>query len=159
MATKSKKEKNKINKSKSLFDHVNHIRQTQSKNYYDSLSDDDKKTFNVYMILRILSMDSSIIDEISFLSKYFETMSPKQYYDVLISILPKSRGFHKYIKNSSKQINQTILDCICDKFKVGSKDANDYYTILSGTDSGLNELIDLVKGYGYNEKELKNIFK
>ena len=54
-------------KKKSLFDHVKHIRQVQDPNYYKELSSEDKKSFNHFMILRALSMDADIVEDMAML--------------------------------------------------------------------------------------------
>ena len=51
----SKRQKEKVKgiiKKKSLFDHVKHIRQVKDPDYYKNLSEEERKTFNHYMILR-----------------------------------------------------------------------------------------------------------
>ena len=61
-----------INLNHGLFDHINHIREVKNKDYYKSLSEEEKKSFNKYMIIRFLSMDVDIIEDVSFVSKYFQ---------------------------------------------------------------------------------------
>lgn len=156
---KLKKKIEETLKTKSLFDHVKHIRQTQSVDYYDTLSDADRKTFNKYMILRVLSMDKTIIEEISYVSKYFEVLPEKQFYKLLIGVLPKSYGFHPYIKSSAKPVNETILNCLTTYFKVGNRDATDYYNILISHDDGISTLINLIKDHGYTEKEIEKLLE
>lgn len=156
---KSKKKIEEGPKTKSLFDHVKHIRQTQSVDYYDTLSESDRKTFNKYMILRVISMDKSVIEEISYVSKYFEVLPEKQFYKLLIGVLPKSYGFHPYIKGSSKPVNETILNCLCSYFKVGKRDATDYYKILISHDDGILKLVDLIKDHGYTEQEVEKLLE
>jgi hypothetical protein len=150
--------KNKI-KSKGLFDHINHIRKVQSKDYYDKLTDEDKKTFNIYMILRVISMDESLVDETSYLSKYIDTIPKKQFYRLCISVFPKTNRYFKYIKNNNKSPNEIIINHICNKFEIGKKDAIDYYNILSLSDSGKNELHKILTDFGFTDKEIKKILK
>lgn len=158
MRTKKKQAEEAL-KTKSLFDHVKHIRQVQSPDYYDSLSESDRKTFSKYMILRVLSMDKTIVEEISYISKYFEVLPEKQLYKLLIGVLPKSYGFSPYIKSNVKAPNETITNCICSFFNVGKKDATDYYNILISHEDGINQLVTLVKNYGYTEKEIEKLFE
>ncbi len=150
--------KNKI-KSKGLFDHINHIRKVQSNDYYDKLTDEEKKSFNIYMILRIISMDESLVDETSFLSKYIDIIPKKQFYKLCISAFPKSNRYFKYIKNNNKSPNEIIINHISEKFEIGNKDAIDYYNILSVLDDGKQKLFDLIKDFGYTDKEIKKILK
>lgn len=155
---KSKK-KDTETKTRGLFDHINHIREVKDPTYYKSLTDDERKSFNKYMIVRILSMDVNLIEEMSILSKYFQIIPDEQFYKVLIDVVPRGRKFCKYIKKSTESIDQTILNCICNKFNIGEKDATDYYTILISSDDGLKELISLIEGFGYSEKEVEKLFK
>lgn len=163
MAEKSKNKKNprkndkKLLVGKSIFDHVKHIRAQQSPTYYTDLSELDRKTFNVYMILRILSMDPSIIDEISYLTKYIEVLPAKEYYKILISIIPKSSKYYKYIKKSSKSPNSNILESISNTYNIGYKDSIDYYNILNSTDNGIEELKTIMRNYAFSDKEIKKI--
>lgn len=146
-------------KSRGLFDHINHIREVKNKNYYVSLSEEEKKSFNKYMILRFLSMDVDIIEEISFVSKYFQNIPEEQFYQVMIDLVPKGRKFCKYIKGSTEGINETILDCICKKYNVGKRDAMDYYSVYISSEQNLNDLCLLIQGFGYIEKEVEKLFK
>lgn len=160
LTMKSKKKDTETKpKSKGLFDHINHIREVKDPNYYINLSDEEKKSFNKFMILRILSMDVNLIEEMSILSKYFQLIPEEQFYKVLIDVVPRGRKFCKYIKKTSGGINQTILDCICVKFKVGEKDAVDYFNILTSHDDGIKELVSLIEGFGYSEKDIEKLFK
>jgi hypothetical protein len=155
---KQKKTTDEKNKSRGLFDHVSHIREVKSDNYYNSLTDSEKNTFNKYMLLRVLSMDSDIIEEMAFVSKYFQNIPNDQFYKLLIEIVPKGRRFSKYIKKSTGSINDTILTCICDKFKIGQKDAIDYYNIFMADERGTKDLISLIECFGYAEKEIEKMF-
>lgn len=146
-------------KTRGLFDHVNHIREVKSPDYYTSLTDVEKNTFNKYMLLRVLSMDAEIIEDIAFISKYFQTIPNDQFYKLLIEVVPKGRRFSKYIKKSTDNANETIIKCICDKFKIGQKDANDYYNVFMTDEKGIKELVNLIEGFGYTEKEIEKMFK
>ena len=49
-------------KRKSLFDHINQITKIQNPNYWEQISEEDKKTWSNYMVNRFLSMKSDWID-------------------------------------------------------------------------------------------------
>ena len=49
-------------KVKGLFDHINHIREVKTPDYYNTLSDAEKTSFNKYMIVRFLSMDPDLVE-------------------------------------------------------------------------------------------------
>ena len=154
---KQNKTTDEKNKSRGLFDHINHIREVKSPDYYQSLTESEKNTFNKYMLLRVLSMDSDIIEEMSFISKYFQNIPNDHFYKLLIDIVPKGRRFSKYIKKTTGNVNETILTCICDKFKIGQKDALDYYKVFVTDEKGTKELVNLVECFGYTEKEIEKM--
>ena len=51
--------------AKSLFDHIKAITSVQSPTYWDTLEDDDKKTWSNYMVHRFLSMNPDWIEVLS----------------------------------------------------------------------------------------------
>ena len=65
-------------KKKTLFDHINHIREKKTENYFDSLTDEDKKTFVNYMVNRFLSMDMNLVEVIDELQKHAVGLKPKR---------------------------------------------------------------------------------
>ena len=146
-------------KTLGLFDHINHIRQVKSPDYYSKLSDAERKSFNHYMILRCLSMDKSIIEEIAFLSKYFNVMDSESFYKVCVAVTPMNRNYFPYIKSKSKKFNDKLIEYVCRRYDVGSNDAVDYCKILMSTKEGKEELIWLCRGYGLKEKEAEKLLK
>ena len=62
--------KKSLVKRKSLFDHINQITATQNPNYWDEISDEDKKSWSNYMVNRFLSMNSDWMELVNELQKY-----------------------------------------------------------------------------------------
>ena len=83
-------------KRKSLFDHINQITKIQNPNYWEQISEEDKKTWSNYMVNRFLSMNSNWIELINELQKY--NLEPKELYKLYTNVLPKSKQWLKYIK-------------------------------------------------------------
>ena len=69
MAAKKAKS-NTLIKSKGLFDHINHLREKQDPHYFDTLTDEDKRSWSNYMVCRFLSMQPELIDTINEIQKY-----------------------------------------------------------------------------------------
>ena len=65
-------------KRKSLFDHINQITTIQNPNYWDEISDEDKKSWSNYMVNRFLSMNSDWMELVNELQKY--NLQPKELY-------------------------------------------------------------------------------
>src|SRR5271169_6605245 len=77
---------NSLAKGIGLFDHIKHIRSIQDPNYYRNLSDLDSKSFNHFMILKALSMNPVLLEDISNLFRYFDKIPSPQFYKLLIGL-------------------------------------------------------------------------
>ena len=87
-------------KKKGLFDHVKQITDFQNPNFWDEISEEDKKTWSNFMINRFLSMKMDWIEIVNETQKY--QLEPKELYKFYIDILPKKRQWLKYIKGDKK---------------------------------------------------------
>ena len=146
-------------KNKSLFDHVNVIRQSQDKDYYISLSDEDRKSFNPFMILRALSMDANIVEEMALLYTIYDKIPPPQFYQLLISIVPKSTRFYPWIKSKKLKFGKELVGYISRRFKIPAYQSNEYLGILLKSKRGEQELEQILQSAGLNEKEINDLFE
>ena len=144
-----------------LFDHVKHIRSIQNPNYYKNLSELDRKSFdsNRFMILRALSMNPTILDEISILFRYFDKIPPPQFYQLLIGLIPPDKRFYPWVKAKKRPYGKRLLELISQYFEISEKEAVEYATLLFPTDKGKKELEELCKNFGLNDKEVDSIMK
>ena len=92
--------KKTIMKKKTLFDHIKQITNIQNPNYWEEISDEDKKSWSNYMINRFLSMKSEWTDLVNEIQKY--PLESKELYKVYTSILPKKKQWLRYIKGDKK---------------------------------------------------------
>ena len=83
-------------KTKSLFDHITHITQKQTKNYWDDITDADRKTWSNYMIHRFLSMKMEYVEIVNEFQRY--NLKPKELYKLYTNVLPKKKEWLRYIK-------------------------------------------------------------
>ena len=91
--------KKSLVKRKSLFDHINQITTTQNPNYWDEISDEDKKSWSNYMVNRFLSMNSDWMELVNELQKY--NLQPKELYKLYTNILPKGKRWLRYMKGKN----------------------------------------------------------
>jgi len=79
------------NNSKTLFDHIDAILKYQNINYFKNLSTEDKKTWNLYMINRFISMEDDYVTTINMLDSLINnsSKSPENIYKLYISVFPK----------------------------------------------------------------------
>jgi len=148
-----------LTKTKSLFDHITQIREIKNPKYFDTLSSADIKSFNKYTLLMGLSMDKSIIEEIAFVSKYFDILPEKHLYTVLCDLVPHERRFCKWIKPNKVKFNKELIELVVNKFEVSKDEAYSYCVTFFKTEEGINNLIDICKQYGKSDKEIEGLIE
>jgi hypothetical protein len=151
---KTGSEEKSIVKFKSLFDHLKHIREVQAPNYFDKLSDGDKKSWSNYMICRFLSMQVELIDTINDLQVYQDRLTPEQFYKLCIRIVPKSRRFYPYTKGNGEKYRKELISILSNHFQESEKNVKEYLQLLSKS-----EVIKIVSMYGYTEKQIDNFLQ
>ena len=143
-------------KKKSLFDHVNQVTSVQNPNYWDEISDEDKKTWSNYMINRFLSMKSDWIDLVNEVQKY--PLEPKDLYKVYTSILPKKRQRLRYVKGDKKmKYPKWVYEILAKHMQVSIREAVDACEVLDMTAGGQAEIADILLKYGTEDKEIRKL--
>ena len=138
-------------KLKSLFDHINHITSKQTKGYWDTLNETEKKQWSNYMINRFLSMKMEWTDFVNEIQKL--KLDSYQLYVVYSSILPKGKQYLKYIKKKKGTIyNTQVIQKVSEYFEISKSESEDYLNLLSK-----EQIRELVLKYGYTDKELKQM--
>jgi len=138
-------------KLKSLFDHINHITSKQTKGYWDTLNETEKKQWSNYMINRFLSMKMEWTDFVNEIQKL--KLDSYQLYVVYSSILPKGKQYLKYIKKKKGTIyNTQVIQKVSEYFEISKSESEDYLNLLSK-----EQIRELVLLYGYTDKELKQM--
>lgn len=142
-------------KTATLFDHLNQIYAVQNPNYFDTLSESDKKSYNKYMINRFLSMNVEYALVVNIVQKYTD-VSNETHYKFLINVIPKRKQFNKYIKSSVKESYENwLIELLAKHFLVSKAEAITYLDILYSTDFNKTELRKLLQMYGTDEKKYK----
>ena len=147
---------------KTLFDHLNMITKVQDPDYFQKLTDVDKKTFSNYMILRYLSMNPNWIEIINNLQPLIvnNKLKPELAYKLLIHVIPLTHIFLKYVKNSKEiNYNKDLIQLFIDHYSVSRSEAIDYLDILYTIENGMFEIQRIIKLYGYDDKEIKKLIK
>lgn len=149
MKTKNKETKPK---AKGLFDHVNEIRTGKNPKYFETLSDESKKTWSNYMVCRVLSMQDDLIDVINDLQYYQDKLQPEQFYQLCISVTPKGRGYFPYIKSKAEKHKPELLNLLCSHFGESKRNIVEYISLLTK-----NDILFIVGKYGYTEKQIEEL--
>jgi len=153
---KKKKKKKYSSQNLGLFDHVNQITKFRDPDYFDNLTDGDKKSFDHFIILKALSMNPALLDRVKVLYQYFDIISPKIFYKLLISYIPADSTYYPWIK-SKKRYKEELIKMVSKRFEVSNKDAKEYISLLSLTEEGVKSLIYICQEFGKSEKEIEEL--
>jgi len=141
----------------SYFDIINII---QTKNIkWESLSPEEKKAFNIFMINRSLSMNPDYIDIINFMQKYSSTLTKEEIFNLYSSVLPKKKTYNKFIKGiNEKKYTEDLVLLISNYFECNKRESIEYIDTLIITKQ-IEELKKIIGMYGKDEKEIKKILE
>ena len=139
--------------AKTLFDHIKAITSDQNPTYWDTLEEEDKKTWSNFMIHRFLSMNSEWIDLLSEIQPLTQTLEPKQLYLVMIGLLPKGKYYLKYVKGKGVgKYEKWLVDLIKQDYQCSSNQAEEYVEILYSTKEGREHIKYTCERYGIEKK-------
>ena len=142
--------------SKSLFDHIKQITDVQNPNYWDSISDGDKKTWSNYMVNRFLSMKMDWIDIVNEVQRY--DLPPDVLYKLYTNIFPKGKQWLKYIKGDKKmKYPKWVYEIVSKHLQCSMREASDAVEMYDISHGGQSELIDILMKYGKTEQECRKI--
>ena len=134
-----------------IFDWLNQI--TYEKQPWNSFTEEDKKSFEPYMIHRFLSMNPDYIEFVN-LVQTFPYSDKGKIYNIYLYMIPKKKMFLKYIKSSKTKKQEKLLKHIAFYYECSLGEAEEYIDILRehGVKNILNKL-------GVEEKEQKKLLK
>jgi len=144
--------------AKKLFDHLNAITAEQNPNYFDSLSEEDLKSWSNFMINRFLSMKPEWVELIASLLPLTQTLQPKEMYKLYISVLPKGKQYLKYTKGKSEdKYEEFLVELIKKDFGVPESQALEYIDILYSTREGRENIKYICEKYGIEKKQITKL--
>ena len=110
-----------------LFDWLKQI--TYNKGDWDSFSDNDKKSWNNYMVHRFLSMNPDYIEVVNIVQKY-QYLTDKQVYNIYKNLIPKRNVFLKYIKGKKDKTSAEDIKYLADYFECSTREVKEYIGIV-----------------------------
>ena len=137
--------------SMKIFDWLNQI--TYEKQPWNSFTEEDKKSFEPYMIHRFLSMNPEYIEFVN-LVQVFQVTDTEKIYNIYLYMIPKKKMFLKYIKSSAKKRQEKLLGYIASYYECSLGEANEYIDILR--ENGVKDILNKI---GVDEKEQKKLLK
>jgi hypothetical protein len=134
-----------------IFDWLNQI--TYDKQSWNSFTEEDKKSFEPYMIHRFLSMNPEYIEFVN-LVQTFPYTDKEKIYNIYLYMIPKKKMFLKYIKSSLKKKQEKLLGYVASYYECSLGEANEYVDILRE-----NGVINILNQMGVDGKEQKKLLK
>ena len=143
-------------KNKSLFDHITHITQKQTKGYWDSLNETEKKQWSNYMIHRFLSMKMEYVDVVNEIQRY--NLKPKDLYKLYTNVLPKKKEWLKYVKGKkSMKHPQWLLEIVAKYYESSIVEPHEYVEVFYTTEQNKANLKTILQKYGADPKEIRKL--
>jgi hypothetical protein len=148
--------KKKKSGNKGLFDHVTHITQKQTKGYWDSLNETEKKQWSNYMIHRFLSMKMEYVDVVNEIQRY--NLKPKDLYKLYINVLPKKKEWLKYVKGKKNmKYEKWVVEIIAKHYESSLSEAREYLDVFYSTEQNKANLKTILQKYGSDPKEIRKL--
>ena len=124
---------------------------TYIKDPWHSFSDEDKDSFNAYMLHKVISMHEPYIDLANYLQKLW-LLTPEQIYNIYCSYLPEDKVFAKYIKSNKVKVNNELVNILANHYQLSTREIKSYLHILSEA-----EIKDILTSRGINDEEIQKL--
>ena len=131
------------------FDHIKNLHTKQRT--WDDFNDEEKKSFNIYIINKALSMNPNYLDIVNMVQRYTNNMlNPKEVFNLYYNLLPNKFRFYKWIKGT-KDKNKEKYQILAQHFKCSSREAKDYMELLDKKE--VNKILKLYKNDNTTSKK------
>jgi hypothetical protein len=143
-------------KQKTPFDHINAIYGNQRVDYFDTLTEPDKKTFSPFVINMGISMNPDFLPVVNEANKYWDQLDARSLYLFYSQALPKGKYYNKWVKGKKEDKYESwLVELVAKKYEVSEDEAKDYLELFYRTDEGREELRAICEGYGLDNKKIK----
>jgi hypothetical protein len=134
-----------------LFDWLNEL--TFNKREWSFFSEDQRESFNSYMIHRYVSMYIGYV-ELSNIAQKLPLTEKEKIYNIYKTMLPKKKMFLKYVKKQTKNTYEDLLKYVSEYYQCSFGEAEEYIDIIR--ESGIRGILWEM---GVDEKETDKLIK
>ena len=113
------------------FDHLKNLH--TKKRTWDDFNDEEKKSFNVFIINKALSMNPNYLGIVNMVQNFTglnQILSQKEIFNLYYSLLPNKFRFYKWIKGEKTKKDKEKAEYLAMHFKISTREAYDYLKIL-----------------------------
>jgi hypothetical protein len=113
------------------FDHIKNLH--TKKRRWEDFNDEEKKSFNVFIINKGLSMNPNYLGIVNMVQNFTglnQVISSKEVFNIYFNLLPNNFRFYKWIKGEKTKKDKEKAEYLAMHFKVSTREAHDYLQIL-----------------------------
>ena len=133
-----------------IFDWLNEI--SYDKRPWSSFNDEDRDSFNPYMINRFVSMKEDYIDFVTTIQKY--PVSKRILYNFYCGVIPKKKTFFRYVKPKKSILNSELITILATHFHLSEREIKDNYHLIGKIASK-----NILKNLSIDDKKIKKLLK
>jgi hypothetical protein len=133
-----------------IFDWLNEI--SYNKRSWSSFNNEDRESFNPYMINRFISMKEDYIDFVNTIQKY--SINKESLYNYYCQLVPKRKTFFRYIKPKKSTLNSNLITILAKYFELSEREIKDNYQLI-----GKNLSQNILQNIGIDDKQIKKLLK
>ena len=109
------------------FDHLKNLH--TKKRTWDDFNDEEKKSFNVFIINKALSMNPNYLGIVNMVQNFTglnQILSQKEVFNLYYSLLPNKFRFYKWIKGEKTKKDKEKAEYLAMHFEISIREAYDY---------------------------------
>ena len=113
------------------FDHIKNLH--TKKRRWEDFNDEEKKSFNVFIINKGLSMNPNYLGIVNMVQNFTglnQIISRKEVFNIYFNLLPSNFRFYKWIKGEKTKKDKEKAEYLAMHFKVSTREAYDYLQLL-----------------------------
>ena len=113
------------------FDHIKNLH--TKKRRWEDFNDEEKKSFNVFIINKALSMNPNYLNIVNMVQNFTglnQILSQKEVFNLYFNLLPNKFRFYKWIKGEKTKKEKEKAEYLAMHFNVSTREAYDYLQIL-----------------------------
>ena len=113
------------------FDHIKNLH--TKKRHWKDFNDEEKKSFNVFIINKGLSMNPNYLGIVNMVQNFTglnQIISPKEVFNIYFNLLPTNFRYYKWMKGEKTKKEKEKAEYLAMHFKVSTREAYDYLQLL-----------------------------
>ena len=113
------------------FDHIKNLH--TKKRRWEDFNDEEKKSFNVFIINKGLSMNPNYLGIVNIVQNFTglnQILSQKEVFNIYFKLLPNKFRFYKWVKGIKNKKEKEKAEYLAMHFKISTREAYDYLQIL-----------------------------